>query len=697
MSASHPEKLAIDRLVEENRRVLVIDDNEAIHEDIRKTIGGSVDSEDDELAAMEAELFGDERSAHVEGFELNSAWQGEQGLEMVRAARERGKPYALAFVDVRMPPGIDGVTTTARMLEIDPDINVVICSAYSDHSWEEMIESIGETDRVLILKKPFDTIELRQIAHCLRRRWQFARVASMKLDELNELVGSRTRELERANGRLMTEIGAKEDALALLAESNEKIRSLAYEDGLTGLPNRRLLNEHLEKVLARCARKQSEFAVIFVDLDNFKLINDTYGHQSADVLLKEFSSSLSDLIRTEDILAALGDEEPEILNSISLSTVSESVLSRLGGDEFVILLPEIKDRFSASKVARRILQRAEKPYLVNDTEIFLTVSIGIATYPGDGETADVLLRNADTAMYHAKQQGKAAFQYYSEAMNKASVERVTLENGLRRALDNGLLELYYQPQVGTADGRIVGAEALLRWRDETRGFIPPTTFIPIAEDAGLILPMGEWIISEACRQAMRWQHAGIPKMPISVNVSAIQFRRQDVVSVVRAALEDSRLDASLLCLEITETSLMTYKEQAQTLMGELRNMGVSIALDDFGTGYSSLSYLKLFPLNILKLDRSFVSEMLDDPTSASITEAITAMAHVLGLDVLAEGIESLDQLAFVRQLGCKRVQGFYFSGPVPADEFARLAAASMQAPLAPLDPSIEDSDTAARS
>ena len=684
-------------IVADNPRVLIIDDNEAIHEDIRKTIGSHDSAEQDELAAMEEELFGEESHAAASSFVLSSAFQGDDGLQMAREALERGEPYALAFVDVRMPPGIDGVTTTARLLELDPDINVVICSAYSDHSWEEMIEAIGDTDRVLILKKPFDTIEVRQLAHCLKRRWHLSRLASMKIDDLREAIDSRTRELERANDRLEKENAAKEDALALLAESNEQIRLLAYEDGLTGLPNRRLLNEHLERALARCTRKGIEFAVIFVDLDNFKLINDTYGHQAADLLLREFSDSLADLVRAEDILASLNEQPADLENSISLATASDSVLSRLGGDEFVILLPEIRDRFSASKVARRILQRAEKPYQINDNEIFLTVSIGIATYPEDGETSEKLLRNADTAMYHAKQQGKAAYKYYSEEMNRASVERITLENGLRRALEKGLLELYYQPQIDLSDGRVIGGEALLRWKDEIRGFIPPSTFIPIAEDAGLILTIGEWVIHEACRQAMRWQSAGLPKMPVSVNVSAIQFQRQDVIGVVRAALEETQLDPSLLCLEITESSLMQHKERAQELMQELRSMDVSIALDDFGIGYSSLSYLKIFPLDILKLDKTFVSEMLTDETTGSITEAIIAMARILKLQVLAEGIENVDQLEFVRRLGCRTVQGFYFSGPVTPNEFAELTASSLRKPLAPLELPAEHADKKARS
>ena len=388
------------RYVEPNRRVLIVDDNRAIHEDFRKTLGDR-NSAYDELDALEDEIFGSAGSAESRHFELSSAYQGEEGLALARQARESDHPFALAFVDVRMPPGIDGIETTARLLEQDPEINVVICSAYSDHSFEEMIETIGETDRVLILKKPFDTVEVRQLAHALQRRWDLARIVDLKLEDLTAAVDARTRELKVTNAKLTEEIHAREQALALLAESNERIRALAYQDGLTGLPNRRLLNEHLEKVLARSRRKTTEFAVLFVDLDNFKLINDTVGHQGADTVLNEFARSLSELIRSEDVLAAYMEEEVDLDATISMQPVTDSVLSRLGGDEFVILLPEIKDRFSAGSVANRILHRLEQPFVVDNTEVFLTASIGIATYPGDGETSEMLIRNADTAMYHA--------------------------------------------------------------------------------------------------------------------------------------------------------------------------------------------------------------------------------------------------------------------------------------------------------
>ena len=660
--------------LESNPRILVVDDNRSIHEDFHEILGPRRTDRRD-LDALHGELFGGAEVAADEAYELDSAYQGEEAIEKVRAARADARPYALAFVDVRMPPGLDGVKTTARLLEEDPELGIVICSAYSDHSWDEMSDALGKTDRVLILKKPFDTVEVRQLAQALKTRWELARMVALKLEDLTAMVDAKTRELAEANRRLQAEIAAREEAMRKLADSNEQIRALAYQDGLTGLPNRRLLNEHLEKVLARARRKSTEFALLFVDLDNFKLINDTVGHQAADTVLRMLAKELGNLIRSEDVLALYAEEEADLEATISMEPITDSVLSRLGGDEFVILLPDMRDRFTAGAVAHRILKLLERPFKAQGQDVFVTVSIGIATYPEDGETAEALIRNADTAMYHAKQQGKAAYQYYSEEMNAASVERLTLESGLRRALEDGQLELHYQPQIDVVSGRIVGAEALLRWRHPERGYVPPGTFIPIAEDSGAILPIGEWVLGEVCRQSVAWQQAGLAAVPIAVNVSAVQFRRQDLFALVSEALAASELAPELLSLEITETAVMSVRDRAIEPLQRLREMGVGLALDDFGTGYSSLSYLKSFPLSRLKIDRSFIAEMLTDGAAATITEAIVTMAHILGMRVVAEGVEKPEQLALLKLFKCDVVQGFLFSEALPASEFAaRLAA-----------------------
>ncbi|HVS22264.1 MAG TPA: EAL domain-containing protein [Gammaproteobacteria bacterium] len=664
----------VRRLIEPNRRILIVDDNRAIHEDFEKILGAAAANDRGDLGALEEELFGAEAEAQTERFELDSAYQGEEALHKVRLAREREQPYALLFVDVRMPPGLDGIQTTARLLEQDPEVGIVICSAYSDHSWEEMAAAFGTTDRVLILKKPFDTIEVRQLAHALKRRWELGRLAALRVEDLTALIDAQTRDLKAANEALKREAARRDDALRRLAESHDQIRALAYQDGLTGLPNRRLFNEHLEKVLARARRKGTEFAVLFIDVDNFKLINDTVGHQAGDEVLRKLAESLAFLIRTDDLVTLYVDSDIDASATMSLEPIGDAVLSRLGGDEFVLLLPDTRDRFAAGNAARRILQHLEQPIRVDRHEVFVTASIGIATYPGDGTAGEILIRNADTAMYHAKQQGKAAFQYYSAAMNAASVERLTLESGLRRALESNALELHYQPQVDLRTGRIVGAEALLRWKHAERGYVPPSTFIPIAEDSGLILPVGKWVLEEACRQAMEWRRAGLPPLPIAVNVSGVQVRRQELYELVRTTLASTGLEPKYLRIEITETAIIAVRDRAIELLRQLRALGVSLALDDFGTGYSSLSYLKSFPIDMLKIDRSFVAEMLTDKTTASIIEAIVSMARILGLKCLAEGVEDQAQYAFLKKLGCDLVQGYCVSRAIPPDDFARLFA-----------------------
>jgi diguanylate cyclase len=656
----------------QNRRILIVDDNRAIHDDFNEILGGNGKTDHADLDALHAELFGPPAEPALDAFELESAYQGEEAIERVRDALRAGRPYALAFVDIRMPPGLDGIETTARLLAEDPELGIVICSAYSDYSWEDMLKALGQTDRVLILKKPFDPVEVRQLAHALHKRWELARTVALRMEDLTSIVDARTRELEEANANLELEAAAREEALQKLEESNAQVTALAYQDGLTGLPNRRLFNEHLEKVLARARRKGTEFAVLFIDFDNFKLINDTVGHQAADALLKELAASLSDLIRMEEVLTQYVDTEIDLDATITVEPITDSVLSRLGGDEFVVLLPDTRDRFAAGTVAGRILKHLERPVRAQERDIIVTASIGIATFPEDGQTAEALISNADTAMYHAKEHGKAAYQYYSTQMNVASVERLTLETGLRRALDHEALELHYQPQVELGSGRIIGCEALLRWRDPVRGYIPPADFIHIAEDTGLILQIGEWVIHRACAQAAEWQRAGLPPIPVSVNVSAVQFRRQNLADLVARALEASGLDPALLDIEITETAIMSVRERAVEPLEQLRALGVTLSLDDFGTGYSSLSYLKRFPISMLKIDRSFIAEILSDGATASITEAIVSMTHILGLTALAEGVESAEQLALLQRFGCDAAQGFFFSRPVPADELPRL-------------------------
>lgn len=448
-----------------------------------------------------------------------------------------------------------------------------------------------------------------------------------------------------------------------LKSSDEQVRFLAYHDSLTGLPNRAMFKEYLVRSIAHAKRNEELIAVLFLDVDNFKNINDTLGHYAGDILLQEVGERLATVLRGNDYIArGHGKDNPD------------KVLARLGGDEFIILLPDIRDSLAPGAVAQRIIEAFTPSINITEQECHVSASIGITVYPVDGNDADELIKNADIAMYHAKENGKNAYQYFENSMNIAAIERVKLEGRLRSALGQGHLVLHYQPQVDSISSEIVGLEALLRWRDPEDGLISPGEFIPLAETSGLILPIGEWVLQEACRQARAWQNAGYPLHQISVNVSSVQFARQDVASIVREALIKSRLDPRCLEIEITESTIMSDPDNTVRMLEDIKSLGVSIALDDFGTGYSSLSYLRRFPIDTLKIDRSFVLEIDKKQADAEIVGAITAMAHTLHLRVVVEGIETEGQLGVVVERQCDVIQGFLFSRPLPADEVVHLLA-----------------------
>ena len=456
---------------------------------------------------------------------------------------------------------------------------------------------------------------------------------------------------------------AFEEMAENLQQSDEQVRFLAYHDSLTGLPNRTMFKEYLDRSVAQARRNQQDLAVLFLDVDNFKHVNDTLGHHAGDVLLQEVAERLSKVLRGDDYVAR-GHAQ----------NAPDDVLARLGGDEFIILLPDIPDTHAPGAVAQRLLEILAKPISVNGQECHVSASIGITLYPMDGKNTDELIMHADIAMYHAKDKGKNTYQYFENAMNLAAIERLKVEGRLRNALQHNHLELHYQAQVDSVTREVVGLEALLRWRDPDEGLIPPNEFIPVAEASGLILPIGEWVLQEACRQARVWQKAGHPLHLISVNVSSVQFARQDVAAVVRAALTKNRLDPRCLEIEITESVIMSDPETAVRMLDEIKELGVSVALDDFGTGYSSLSYLRRFPIDTLKIDRSFVREIDEKPEDAEIIGAITAMAHTLHLRVVVEGIETDRQLRAVVERKCDVIQGFLFSRPLPANEVVHLLA-----------------------
>ncbi|HZW12925.1 MAG TPA: PAS domain S-box protein [Noviherbaspirillum sp.] len=430
--------------------------------------------------------------------------------------------------------------------------------------------------------------------------------------------------------------------------AEERIQHLATHDGLTGLPNRVMFSHLLNTAIPMAQRRQQGVAVLFIDLDRFKFINDTLGHEAGDKLLKEVTARFKKTLRASDVIA------------------------RLGGDEFVVLIQDLKDAKQAATVARKILSAAIKPVMLMGRECRVTASVGIAVYPQDGEDEQSLMKNADIAMYFAKEEGKNNFQFYSKDIKSQSLERLVLENNLRHALENDELTLHYQAKRDLATGSITGVEALLRWDNPELGSVPPSQFIPIAEETGMIVPIGKWVMRTACQQNVAWQRMGLPPICMAVNLSVRQFGDEHLLDDIKAILADTGMAPQLLELEITEGMVIHNPAHALKLLAAIKEMGVRLAIDDFGTGYSSLGQLKNFPIDTLKVDRSFIRDIATNSEDKAITEAIIAMGKTLSLTVVAEGVETMEQEAFLRENACDEMQGYYFSKPLPAGELAVL-------------------------
>lgn len=599
------------KLKNPSHRILVIDDNTSIHEDFSKILVKQQNMGDG-LQDIESQLFGSEATTILPAdFEMDYASQGKEGLALVQQAISEGRPYSLAFVDFRMPPGWDGITTIQELWKESPDLQIVFCTAYSDYSWQDIRRDLGETDNLLILKKPFDNAEVLQLAHALTRKW-----------ELNREV----------QGRL---------------------NQLAYYDILTGLPNRALFMERLNQVLETARRQERKAALLFIDLDNFKRINDTLGHSIGDDLLKTASDRIVKCLRMSDV--------------VTRSSVTE-MAARLGGDEFTVILPELDKEEYAAVVATRIGETLTKPITLDSYEVIVTPSIGIAVFPQDGDTLEILLKNADLAMYYSKRTGANTYSYYQESMNESALKRMTIENHLRQAFDRNEFTLCYQPQFDLVKGEVSGMEALLRWHNWELGNVPPDEFIPIAEESGLIVPIGEWVMRTACSQLREWLDQKTPLQRISVNVSVKQFIHKRFLKMIQQVLAETGLGPDNLEIEITESLLVKDTQVISDILEEIKKMKIGVAIDDFGTGYSSLSRIKEMPIDCLKIDRSFVNAIDGNTRDQSVISAIIAMAEGMNLRVIAEGVETTGQADFLRGKKCQEVQGYLYSRPLTTDQ-----------------------------
>jgi diguanylate cyclase len=606
-------------------RLLMIDDNQAIHDDYRKILGGT---EEAPMSAAEAALFGEQPPAPQRpSFDVDSALQGREGVELARQALSAGRPYSVAFVDMRMPPGWDGLETIENLWKVDPDIQVVVCSAYTDYDWLELLSRLGHSDKLIVIKKPFEPIEILQAASALSRKWQNTRALRTHVESLERVVTDRTRGLEAANRQL---------------------RYLASHDALTGLPNRLLLDDRITQAIAQSQRQSREFALLVIDLDRFKLINDSLGHRAGDDLLREVAQRLKGAVRGIDTTA------------------------RLGGDEFVILVDGPITQPEVLEIARRASKAMEPAIRLLGIDVHVSPSIGIAFYPRDGANVDTLLARADAAMYSAKERGRNNIQCYAEGMSALTQERVMFESELHAALQNGEFELHFQPKVDTTTGRVNSAEALIRWNHPRRGLVQPTEFITVAEECGLLDAIGDWVLLEACRQAKAWQQQGLRPLRVAVNLAPSQFRLINLVEQIERALAASGLEPHLLEVELTETAVMSDAEESIHILESISRMGVLVSVDDFGTGYSSMSYLRRFPIDKLKIDRCFVEQMTHRAEDASIVRAIISLAHSLRLKVIAEGVETSEQLQLLAELGCDQYQGYYFSRALPSAQLVAL-------------------------
>ncbi|WP_460150036.1 putative bifunctional diguanylate cyclase/phosphodiesterase [Pseudomonas sp. S3_A03] len=604
-----------------NRRILIVDDTASIHTDFRKILCAEA-AHEQSLDTLEETLFGTTTPPR-QAFMLDSAYQGQEALALVNQALAANAPYAMVFIDMRMPPGWDGLQTIEQLWNVDPNLQIALCTAYSDYSFEAIEARLKFNDQLLILKKPFDQLEIRQMASALTWKWQLAQDAALKVISLERTIEERVQELL-------------------------KVSHLLQYDALTQLPNSTLLGDRLTQAMALGRRHDTQLAVMFIGLDRFKRINNALGYPVGDEVLQLVSQSLAASVRESD-----------------------SVF-RYGSDEFVILLNDVLHPQQTQHIAQKVLMAISATRHVAGHDLSVTASLGISIYPNDSTNAVVLIKQAETAMHTSKERGPDDFSFYTEDMNLRAQHQQNLESAIRQALERDEFVLHYQPKLALKSGQIVGAEALIRWFQPRSGWVNPTDFIPVAEDSGLIVRLTQWVLRQACEQVQSWNAMGLPALPVSVNISAIDFRQRDFIDNLATILKETGLPAHQLELEITESVLMQNVDDTVETLHKIKAMGVRLALDDFGTGYSSLSYLRRFPIDVLKIDQSFVRGLNVNSQDAQLISAIIGMGKSLELNIIAEGVETAEQLDFLRAQDCEEGQGFLFSKAVPAKDFAQL-------------------------
>ncbi len=705
-----------------NRRILIIDDDTRIHEDFRKILGDT--GETSEYDEMESKLFSGEQVASSSvNYKLESAYQGKEGFEKVQQAMKDGNPFAMAFVDMRMPPGWDGLETIKHIWNVDRNIQLVICTAYSDYSWSEVLYHLGASDRLIILKKPFDMVEVQQIATALTTKWNLSCESVARLKKIQESEEQYRTVVDSVDDTIMTldkdgnimfvnhnpwnmisqaagnnyytgikeeyrnslkasiqkviETGTQENVEYAAVDENENTiwsegrispyykndevvaatlvasdisarKALDWQlrhDELTGLANRAYFTTRVEQCLLNKKPGES-LAILFVDLDHFNLINDCFGHELGDKLLVEMSRMINKEVQEGEMLARLGGDEFAILKCLSHGTAIEDY-------------------------AEKLCDKLKQPMNIDGFDIYPSVSVGIVLAEDDNDTVNSLMRDADAALYHAKSSGRNRFEYFDHTVREKIVKRVELGNELRRAIGEDEFEVLYQPLANVDEVRISGFEALLRWNHPDKGVISPVEFIPIAEETGLIVPITRRVLEKVSNHIVQWDKAGLNGFNVAVNCSAREFNEQKLELMIQQIVEETGVDIHRLELELTESSIMDDVKKAIDNMQKLSDIGVSISIDDFGTGYSSFSYIKQFAIDKLKIDRAFVKDIPADEDDAAIVEAIIAMAKRLKIKVVAEGVETVEQVEFLLRAKCDYIQGFILGKPMPVDEITR--------------------------
>ena len=729
-----------------NQRILLVDDMPAIHGDFHKILLHDTESAD--LADMEQALFGSSSKVSANEFILESAFQGREAATMVTDALAQGQPYSLAFVDMRMPPGWDGVETIEQLWTLDLRLQIVICTAYADQSWTEVFSRLDARDRLLVLKKPFDPIEVCQLASALTVKWQMTEEAAFKMNMLEQAVEERTKELSDANiivqnsptilyrlrgepafpliyishnitkfghdpagllksadwieslvepadqvkviaamarvlekdaqgasfefrlrtgegyhrwvenryipvrdkdGRLVEVEGIIIDITERKA-AEEKIAQLARTDGLTGLANRATFTERLHQAFAAAQRGATPFAIFYIDLDHFKPVNDTLGHPAGDILLQQVAQRLRACTRESDLVA------------------------RLGGDEFAVLQGEMGEPANAGMLAAKILKDVALPYVLNGNEVRISASLGICPYMGDSAGPDAMVVQADLALYRSKDEGRNQYRFHSNDLEQAVQERVILGDELKNAIDQGELELYYQPQIELSSGKIVGVEALVRWHHPTRGLLSAGAFIAIAEKTGTIIALGRWVLNQACQQMKLWRDQHMAPQVMAINLSLGQLKGgNELVRGVTEALAKWHLAPSDLEFDVTEATLAQMTWTHSEVLPQLRELGVKIAIDDFGSEYSSFDYLQTYRVNHLKIAQSMLNKASEDPACAATIRAIINLAREAQIGVIVEGLETEAQHTFLSSTGsATQAQGHYFSEAVDVEHVSKL-------------------------